>query len=168
MTGKQWLVEANKYRTAIRQTTWQWLEHTSDWENKERILSATYLPFQAAINRFSDLSQRQDKIPQTDPDFVKASLLRARMQTNFKSVITMRGQASDAYERVRYDNNKFTATIGKYFVDEVYKVGKKVEEIREDVLDAVAKGAKTIKQLGPMVLIAGVALVGLLVYGKFK
>ena len=168
MNGEQWLVEAKKYRQGVKEATWAWLEHTSNWAEKDKILSATYKPFQAAINRYSDLSIRHQAIPITDPNVQPAAMLQARMAANFASVVDMRGQASDAYERVRHENNKLTATIEKYFLDEVYKVGKKVEKIRDEVLGAVESGAKAAKGLAPLAVFAGLGLLGFILFTRYK
>jgi len=158
MTGQQYVERLSILRTAWEAAREKAVAASAGTPEYFRRKMAEYRrSLQLILNKMAEMTRSFDDISLTDPWYGNATIWKNRelSDSRFKDVNWYLNIAIDASTTVRGHDAAFHRTITKYLLDDWEKVGRRVEEIRDDLIEAAQKGAKTLQQFSPMIIIGG-------------
>ncbi len=132
--------------------------------DKREALSVLYLPLQKATNRAGELIRAYPgKIPENIPSS-QEEVQYFRLQEVFPELVAFRNEAGDAYLEIQTEEGEFTNNVWPYFVDDVEKIGRDIEKIRDQALGFLKKLTEWASN-NPGLSILGLLVVVLLFFG---
>ena len=132
--------------------------------DKRESLSVLYLPLQKATNRAVDLIRSYPgKIPVNIPS-TPEEIQYVRLQQAFPELVAFTDQAGDAWRELRAEDAEWYKNVWPYFVDDVEKVGRDIEKIRDNALAFLKKLTEWASN-NPGLSILGVLVVVVLFFG---
>jgi len=160
-----------------------WLEKTQRWfegygailrkqlvlfnktpDDKLEPLSVLYLPLQKATNRAVELIRTYPgKIPVNIPS-TQEEIAYSTLQNSFAELVAFTDEAGDAWRQLRAEDAEWYKNVWPYFVDDVEKVGRDIEKIRDQGLAFLIKVTEWASN-NPGLSILGLLVVVLLFFG---
>ena len=132
--------------------------------DKREALSVLYLPLQKATNRAVELIRTYpEKIPENIPSS-QEEVQYFRLQEAFPELVAFTDQAGDAWRQLRAEDAEWYKNVWPYFVDDVEKIGRDIEKIRDQGLAFLKKLTEWASN-NPGLSILGLLVVVLLFFG---
>jgi len=154
-----WIEKARRWWIGYKQ-----LQKRSLGNLGQRDRAALYVPWQMAVNRAGELLRTYDGPKINAPRYNTPPYYYKIISEAFDEAVSHLNDMNDAYRAYKTKEASWWKNVLPYFVDDVEKIGRAIEEITDKIIAAVKNLANLLeKHTGIVLVLAGLVMVFIVV-----